>query len=57
MFGCDTSHPEELARKSEEFKKILEISREERGRVHRMQVVDRAAVAIATARSVLEESR
>ena len=54
--GGDTS-PEELARKSEEFTKILEVSREERDRVQRMQVIDRAAAAIAAARSVLEESR
>ncbi|XP_030507573.2 protein LIKE EARLY STARVATION, chloroplastic [Cannabis sativa] len=49
-------HPEELVEKSEEFKKILEVSSEERDHIQRMQVIDRAAAAIAAARSVLKES-
>lgn len=47
---------EELERKSSEFQKILEVSKEERDRVQRMQVIDRAAAAIAAARAILEES-
>ncbi|KAK4258034.1 hypothetical protein QN277_007544 [Acacia crassicarpa] len=47
---------EELERKSLEFQKILEVPKEERDRVQRMQVIDRAAAAIAAARSVLQES-
>ncbi|RXH72410.1 hypothetical protein DVH24_012094 [Malus domestica] len=47
---------EELEKKrSEEFQKILEVSKEERDRVQRMQVVDRAAAAIAAARAILED--
>ncbi|KAK9146555.1 hypothetical protein Sjap_006458 [Stephania japonica] len=43
-------------RKSEEFMKILEVPKEERDRVQRMQVIDRAAAAIAAAQSLLSES-
>lgn len=46
---------EELERKSDEFKKILEVSSEERDRIQRMQVIDRAAAAIAAARALLKE--
>ncbi|CAN6690858.1 unnamed protein product [Malus baccata var. baccata] len=42
-------------KRSEEFQKILEVSKEERDRVQRMQVVDRAAAAIAAARAILED--
>ncbi|XP_038724166.1 uncharacterized protein LOC120015703 isoform X2 [Tripterygium wilfordii] len=45
----------ELEKKSEEFQKILEVSKEERDRVQRMQVIDRAAAAIAAARAVIQE--
>ncbi|KAM1746020.1 hypothetical protein ACFX11_012690 [Malus domestica] len=48
---------EELEKKSEEFQKILEVSKEERDRVQRMQVVDRAAAAIAAARAILEDKK
>ncbi|KAA8548703.1 hypothetical protein F0562_000387 [Nyssa sinensis] len=48
--------PEVLERKSSEFQKLLEISPEERDRIQRMQVIDRAAAAIAAARSLLKES-
>ncbi|KAH7573863.1 hypothetical protein JRO89_XS03G0216700 [Xanthoceras sorbifolium] len=47
---------EVLEKKSEEFKKILDVSKEERDRIQRMQVVDRAAAAIAAARALLEET-
>lgn len=47
---------EDLEKKSEEFEKILEVSKEERDRIQRMQVVDRAAAAIAAARALLEEN-
>lgn len=46
---------EALERKSSEFQKILEVSKEERDRVQRLQVIDRAAAAIAAARAILEE--
>ncbi|KAL4297308.1 hypothetical protein GQ457_12G003850 [Hibiscus cannabinus] len=45
---------EVLEKKSEEFQKILEIPKEERDRVQRMQVIDRAAAAIAAARSLIQ---
>ncbi|MCD9644556.1 hypothetical protein HAX54_032838 [Datura stramonium] len=48
--------PETLEEKSNEFKKILEVSPEERDRIQRMQVVDRAAAAIAAAKALLQEN-
>lgn len=53
--GTDNRSLEEFEKKSEEFQKILEVPKEERDRVQRMQVIDRAAAAIAAARSILEE--
>lgn len=47
---------EALERKSNEFEKILEVSKEERDRTQRMQVIDRAAAAIAAAQAILKES-
>jgi len=43
----------DLEKKSDEFQKILEVSVEERDRIQRMQVVDRAAAAISAARAIL----
>lgn len=40
-------------KKSDEFQKILEVSVEERDRIQRMQVVDRAAAAISAAKAIL----
>lgn len=48
---------EGLERKSEEFQKILEVPKEERDRIQKLQVIDRAAAAIAAARAVLEEKK
>ena len=48
---------EALERKNDEFMKILEVPKEERDRVQRMQVIDRAAAAIAAARAILKESK
>lgn len=48
--------PEELERKTIEFQKILEVPKEERDRVQRMQVIDRAAAAIAAARSIIAQN-
>ncbi|KAK8511112.1 hypothetical protein V6N13_013525 [Hibiscus sabdariffa] len=45
---------EVLQKKSEEFQKILETPKEERDRIQRMQVIDRAAAAIAAARSLIQ---
>ncbi|GAB2294643.1 hypothetical protein Dimus_028839 [Dionaea muscipula] len=47
---------EDLERKSSEFKKILEVPSEERDKIQKMQVIDRAAAAIAAARAILEEN-
>lgn len=43
----------DLEKKSDEFQKILEVSVEERDRIQRMQVVDRAAAAISAAKAIL----
>lgn len=48
--------PEVLERKSIEFQKLLEVDAEERDRVQRMQVIDRAAAAIAAAHALLKEN-
>lgn len=47
---------DQLEKKSEEFSKILQVPREERDRVQRMQVIHRAAAAIAAARSLVGEA-
>lgn len=47
---------EELERKSHLFKKILEVPKEERDRIQRLQVIDRAAAAIAAARALLKDN-
>lgn len=52
----DEEEEEELERKSNLFKKILEVPREERDRIQRLQVIDRAAAAIAAARALLKDN-
>ncbi|KAF8008139.1 hypothetical protein BT93_K1969 [Corymbia citriodora subsp. variegata] len=47
---------EDLEKKNEEFRRILEVPKEERDRVQRIQVIDRAAAAIAAARSIVQEN-
>lgn len=47
---------EDLEKKTLEFHKILQVSKEERDRIQRMQVIDRAAAAIAAARAILNEN-
>lgn len=47
---------EVLEKKSEEFNKMLGVSPEERDRVQRMQVIDRATAAIAAARSLIKDT-
>lgn len=47
---------EVIEKKSSEFEKILQVSSEERDRAQRMQVIDRAAAAIAAARALLNET-
>lgn len=54
--GGDGGVVEDLEKKSEEFRRILEVPKEERDRVQRMQVIDRAAAAIAAARSIVKEN-
>ncbi|XP_061365605.1 protein LIKE EARLY STARVATION, chloroplastic isoform X2 [Gastrolobium bilobum] len=51
----DGSVKEDLEKKTNEFQKLLEVSREERDRIQRMQVIDRASAAIAAARAILKE--
>ncbi|XP_050216597.1 protein LIKE EARLY STARVATION, chloroplastic [Mercurialis annua] len=48
---------DDFEKKTEDFKKIVEYSKEERDRIQRMQVVDRAAAAIAAARAIIQETR
>nr|GLL41116.1 uncharacterized protein LOC109185827 [Ipomoea trifida] len=48
--------PEAMERRSSEFQKILEFSPEERDRIQRMQVIDRASAAISAARALLKEN-
>ncbi|GFP86054.1 hypothetical protein PHJA_000749300 [Phtheirospermum japonicum] len=47
---------EESEKRNRNFEKLLEVSVEERDRVQRMQVIDRAAAAIAAARAILKEN-
>ncbi|KAJ4849921.1 hypothetical protein Tsubulata_036023 [Turnera subulata] len=47
----------DLDKKSEDFKKILDVSKEERDRIQRMQVIDRAAAAIAAAQAILKDRK
>lgn len=51
--GGNGDKKEVMEKKSKEFQKILETPKEERDRVQRMQVIDRAAAAIAAARSLI----
>ncbi|RDX58369.1 hypothetical protein CR513_62323, partial [Mucuna pruriens] len=51
----DSAVDDDLEKKTVEFHKLLQVSTEERDRVQRMQVIDRAAAAIAAARALLEE--
>ncbi|CAN6439574.1 unnamed protein product [Victoria cruziana] len=46
---------DDIEKKSEQFRKILEVPLEERDKVQRLQVIDRAAAAIAAARAILSE--
>ncbi|CAN8258417.1 unnamed protein product [Cochlearia groenlandica] len=51
--GGDEKGEVDLEKKSDDFHKILEVSAEERDRIQRLQVVDRAAAAISAARAIL----
>lgn len=46
---------DDLEKKTTEFHKLLEVPSEERDRVQRMQVIDRAAAAIAAARALIQQ--
>ncbi|XP_015077278.1 uncharacterized protein LOC107021183 [Solanum pennellii] len=48
--------PEILEKKTQEFNKILQVSPEERDRVQSMQIIDRAAAALAAAKALIEEN-
>ncbi|KAF6173403.1 hypothetical protein GIB67_027098 [Kingdonia uniflora] len=54
--AADKGDPKELEKKSHEFEKILKVPKEERDRIQRMQVIDRAAAAIAAAQALIKES-
>ncbi|RZR97815.1 hypothetical protein BHM03_00027076 [Ensete ventricosum] len=45
-----------LEAKTEHFKKLLQVPTEERDRIQRLQVIDRAAAAIAAARALLDKA-
>ncbi|XP_047956709.1 uncharacterized protein LOC125202369 [Salvia hispanica] len=47
---------EDLEKRSREFEKLLEVPPEERDKVQRMQVIDRAAAAIAATRALIKDS-
>ncbi|KAJ0981610.1 hypothetical protein J5N97_009865 [Dioscorea zingiberensis] len=47
---------ESLAKKTEMFNKILEVPKEERDKAQSLQVIDRAAAAIAAARAIIKEA-
>ncbi|KAL3649023.1 hypothetical protein CASFOL_005426 [Castilleja foliolosa] len=53
--GKEESDEEKDAR-NRDFEKLLKVSPEERDRVQRMQVIDRAAAAISAARAILKEN-
>ncbi|KAF3781930.1 hypothetical protein EJ110_NYTH35476 [Nymphaea thermarum] len=46
---------DDIEKKSEQFKKILDVPVDERDKVQRLQVIDRASAAIAAARAILSE--
>ncbi|WOK99241.1 hypothetical protein Cni_G07953 [Canna indica] len=54
--GESAERPSSLAAKTERFNELLQVPAEERDRVQRLQVIDRAAAAIAAARALLKES-
>ncbi|KAK7345924.1 hypothetical protein VNO77_16540 [Canavalia gladiata] len=54
-FHYDGTVEDDLEKKTSEFQKLLQLSAEERDRIQRMQVIDRAAAAIAAARALIQE--
>ncbi|KAL7144819.1 hypothetical protein ABFS83_07G037400 [Erythranthe nasuta] len=54
--GGKEESDEELERRNREFQNLLQVPPEERDRVQRMQVIDRAAAAIAAARALVKEN-
>lgn len=53
--GSNSSEdPEELERKTRQFEQILQVPADERDRTQKIQVIDRAAAAIAAAKALLE---
>ncbi|PNY13901.1 RNA polymerase II transcription elongation factor DSIF/SUPT5H/SPT5 [Trifolium pratense] len=52
----DNNVEENLEKKTEEFQKLLQVSSEERDRIQRLQVIDRASAAIAAARALLKDA-
>ncbi|XP_068649641.1 protein LIKE EARLY STARVATION, chloroplastic [Aristolochia californica] len=51
----ESDDPKAVERKTQQFEKLLEVPKEDRDRVQRLQVIDRAAAAIAAARAILKE--
>ncbi|XP_027364136.1 uncharacterized protein LOC113871305 [Abrus precatorius] len=54
-YHSDGAVENDFQKKTTDFERLLEVSPEERDRVQRMQVIDRAAAAIAAARAILKE--
>jgi hypothetical protein len=52
----DNNVEENLEKKTQEFQKLLQVSNEERDRIQRLQVIDRASAAIAAARALLKDA-
>uniref|UniRef100_A0A453I145 Uncharacterized protein n=1 Tax=Aegilops tauschii subsp. strangulata TaxID=200361 RepID=A0A453I145_AEGTS len=52
---AEAPHQADVERRTARFEEMLRVPREERDRVQRTQVIDRAAAALAAARAVLKE--
>lgn len=55
--SSDIDGGEPLDLKTEKFHRLQDVPREERDRIQRQQLIDRAAAAIAAARALLSETR
>jgi hypothetical protein len=55
--SADVDGGEPLDLKTEKFNRLQDVPREERDRIQRQQLIDRAAAAIAAARALISETR
>lgn len=55
--SADVDDGEPLDLKTEKFNRLQDVPREERDRIQRQQLIDRAAAAIAAARALISETR